>query len=304
MSSECWALKTLCTVGLRQVDAPHRVCLAYVDAAIERFVQGGFGFFWSGANDRPESFWCGRAVGSTRNPTHLFILNKAMLVATQVVMLADTTFGKHVSPSLKCFVVVMVVDDDVSNRVWGAVQEIQSDIDNILIGGGDFETYDQAVKKAGSFGKFIRSLVGLDRAAAKEAFAEFIDDKRYSKNQIEFVTLIIDELTERGVVEITRVYEAPYIALAPEGPETMFVEADLDRILTAIERLTSSASAEQRPCWPVPTVRFISLTVWGYFTNTPGWGISEIGLALTAYVFAVEGSSGFHTLYSEFSHAF
>ena len=65
----------------------------------------------------------------------------------------------------------------------------------------------------------------------------------YSKNQIQFVTLIIDELTERGVVEIARVYEAPYIALAPEGPETMFVEADLDRILTAIERLTSSASA-------------------------------------------------------------
>jgi type I restriction enzyme R subunit len=120
-----------------------------------------------------------------------------------------------------------------------------AELQRILVaaGIGDNSTFDQAVKKAGSFGKFIRSLVGLDRAAAKEAFAEFIDDKRYSKNQIEFVTLIIDELTERGVVEIARVYEAPYIALAPEGPETMFVEADLDRILTAIERLTSSASA-------------------------------------------------------------
>jgi type I restriction enzyme R subunit len=120
-----------------------------------------------------------------------------------------------------------------------------AELQRILVaaGIGDNSTFDQAVKKAGSFGKFIRSLVGLDRAAAKEVFAEFIDDKRYSKNQIQFVTLIIDELTERGVVEIARVYEAPYIALAPEGPETMFVEADLDRILTAIERLTSSASA-------------------------------------------------------------
>jgi outer membrane receptor protein involved in Fe transport len=25
---------------------------------------------------------------------------------------------------------------------------------------------------------------------------------------------------------------------------------------------------------------FSSLTVWGYFTNTPWWGVSEIGLAL------------------------
>ena len=50
------------------------------------------------------------------------------------------------------------------------------------------------------------------------------------------MTLIIDELTERGVVDIARVYEAPYIALAPEGPETMFVETDLERIFELLER--------------------------------------------------------------------
>ena len=88
---------------------------------MERFVQGGVGFGWSGANDSPESVWCGGAVGSTRGLTHLSIFNETVLVATQVVMLADTTFGKFGSPSVKCFEVVMVVDDDVSNRVWGAV---------------------------------------------------------------------------------------------------------------------------------------------------------------------------------------
>ena len=120
-----------------------------------------------------------------------------------------------------------------------------AELQRILVaaGIGDNSTFEQASKKAGSFGKFIRSLVGLDRVAAKEAFAEFLDDKQYNKNQIQFVTLIIDELTERGVVEIARVYEAPYIALSPEGPETMFVQADLDRILAEMERLTSSASA-------------------------------------------------------------
>jgi len=85
-------------------------------------------------------------------------------------------------------------------------------------------------------------------------------------------------------------------ALSLEGAETMFVEADMDRILTAIERLTLSASACRQPQRPVPEPSFISLTVWGYFTNTPGWGVSEIGLTLAMYVFAVTGSSGFHTV--------
>jgi len=113
-----------------------------------------------------------------------------------------------------------------------------ADLQRILVaaGIGDDSTFEQAAKKAGSFGKFIRSLVGLDRAAAKEAFAEFLDDKRYSKNQIQFVSLIIDELTERGVVDVARVYETPYIALAPEGPETMFLETDLERLFELLER--------------------------------------------------------------------
>jgi hypothetical protein len=73
--------------------------------------------------------------------------------------------------------------------------------------------------------------------------------------------------------------------------------------LTGIKRLALLASAQQWFYRPVPEVWFISLTVWGYFTNTPLWGVSEIGLALMAYVFAVSVSSGFHTVYSEFSHA-
>ena len=74
--------------------------------------------------------------------------------------------------------------------------------------------------------------------------------------------------------------------------------------------LSSHSSVDTNSAWcrqpyrPVPEVPFISLTVWGYFTNTPQWGVSEIGLALMVYVFAVVGSSGFHTVYSEFSHAF
>jgi type I restriction enzyme R subunit len=119
-----------------------------------------------------------------------------------------------------------------------------AELQRILVaaGIGDDGTFEEASRRAGSFGRFIRNLVGLDRAAAKAAFAEFLDDKRYSKNQIQFVTLIIDELTERGVVDVARVYEAPYIALAPQGPETIFVEVDLDRIIDTLKQLVDAAT--------------------------------------------------------------
>ena len=57
---------------------------------------------------------------------------------------------------------------------------------------GDDDEITAASRNAGSFGLFIRSLVGLDREAAKAAFVGFLDEDRYSKNQIAFVNLIIN----------------------------------------------------------------------------------------------------------------
>nr|WP_287376590.1 DEAD/DEAH box helicase family protein [Candidatus Microthrix sp.] len=114
-----------------------------------------------------------------------------------------------------------------------------ADLQRILVAagiGGD-ETFEEASAKAGSFGRFIRSIVGLDRAAAKGVFARFLDDKRYSKNQISFVNLIIDELTDRGVVEATRVYESPYIGVAPQGPEDIFPPAAVDHLFDLLDQL-------------------------------------------------------------------
>ncbi len=58
------------------------------------------------------------------------------------------------------------------------------------------------------------------------------------------MNLVIDELTERGFVEARRVYESPYDGLALEGPEAMFVEADLDRLFAALRSFVDSAGAE------------------------------------------------------------
>ena len=122
------------------------------------------------------------------------------------------------------------------------------DLQRILVaaGVGDEASFTLASQRAGNLGYFVRSLIGLDRAAAKDAFAEFLDDKRYSRSQIDFVNLIIDELTERGVVELERVYEDPYIGLAPKGPEDLFTDDELDRLFDTLARLAPAQTGGQR----------------------------------------------------------
>ena len=112
----------------------------------------------------------------------------------------------------------------------------------VAAGIGDTDTFTQASERAGSFGLFVRSLVGLDRAAAKRAFNRFLDDKRYSRNQITFVNLVIDYLTEHGTIDPGRVYDSPFTAVAPEGPETIFIEADLDDFFDTIRQLHEAAA--------------------------------------------------------------
>ena len=112
----------------------------------------------------------------------------------------------------------------------------------VAAGIGDTDTFAQASRRAGSFGFFVRSLVGLDRAAAKRAFAEFLDGKRYTCNQITFVNLIIDYLTEHGAIDAARVYESPFTGIAPTGPEAIFTETDLDQFFRIVNQINSTAA--------------------------------------------------------------
>lgn len=84
-------------------------------------------------------------------------------------------------------------------------------------------------------------LVGLDRSAAKEAFAGFLDDKRYKANQIEFVNLVIDELTQNGLIEPRGFYESPFTDLSPQGPDALFESGDVDRLLEVVAEVRRRA---------------------------------------------------------------
>ncbi len=71
--------------------------------------------------------------------------------------------------------------------------------------------------------------------------ATFIAGKSLSANQLEFINLIIDHLTEYGVVEPERLYESPFTDLSPQGPDSLFSSEQLDRLIHALESVRATA---------------------------------------------------------------
>ncbi len=110
-------------------------------------------------------------------------------------------------------------------------------------GVGAVEDIRRAAEEAQGLGLFVRSLVGLDRQAAKEALAEFLNDKALSANQIEFVNLIVNHLTEHGMMEAARLYESPFTDLTARGPDGLFSAPQVDELLAAIEQVRQRAIA-------------------------------------------------------------
>ena len=75
---------------------------------------------------------------------------------------------------------------------------------------------------APSLAHFVRGMVGMDRAAAQGAFSEFLSNRSLTTPQIRFIEMVIDQLTARGVMEPSALYEAPFNSVHASGPEALF----------------------------------------------------------------------------------
>ena len=60
-------------------------------------------------------------------------------------------------------------------------------------------------------GEFVREIVGLDMNAAKEAFAEFLNDTSLDSNQIYFVNQIVEYIIHNGLMkDLSVLQDAPF----------------------------------------------------------------------------------------------
>lgn len=121
-----------------------------------------------------------------------------------------------------------------------------SELERMFFESGDFgtkEDFENAYGKQEKLGLFIRSLVGLDRQAAKRAFNDFLDGQRYTSNQIEFVNMIIDFLTKNGIMDAALLYQPPYTNYDSNGLSGIFSDNEATKIVEILEAIKQNAAA-------------------------------------------------------------
>ena len=93
------------------------------------------------------------------------------------------------------------------------------------------------------FGEFVREIVGLDMAAAKSAFAEYLNNVSLDADQIYFVNQIIEYIVRNGVMKDMSVLQEP-----PFTDRGSIVEVFTDisvwlGIKNVIDRINANAAA-------------------------------------------------------------
>jgi type I restriction enzyme, R subunit len=120
-----------------------------------------------------------------------------------------------------------------------------AELERILLeqASGDKELVAKAREEANGLGLFVRSLVGLEREAANEAMAKFLNDANATAKQITFVRLIVDQLTQDGAMSDARLYESPFTDVAATGPNSVFAPAQVTQLFAVMAEIRQRAVA-------------------------------------------------------------
>lgn len=115
-------------------------------------------------------------------------------------------------------------------------------LEEMLIGAGA-GTRDELkkVRSGSGLGLLVRSLVGLDREAAKRAFNGFLAGKTLTANQIHFVNLVIDYLTQSGWMHAAQLYESPFTDFSPKGVEGVFNLEQVAQLIAVLDEIRTGA---------------------------------------------------------------
>lgn len=113
-----------------------------------------------------------------------------------------------------------------------------SDLDelqSLLIDAGvtNGEQFEQLTKMP-NLPVFIRSLVGLDRKEAMQAFNDALAEYTLSASQIAFVELIVDQLTASGRLDPALLYDPPFTDRNPNGVSDLFRDSQVAKIVETI----------------------------------------------------------------------
>ncbi len=120
-----------------------------------------------------------------------------------------------------------------------------ADLETLLAasGAGSAEDIEKAKAESHGLGVFVRSLVGLDREAAKKALGVFLTAKTLTANQIEFTNMVVDHLTEHGVLDEGVLFESPFTDITPHGPDGIFTKQQVADLVAILREVRAAAMA-------------------------------------------------------------
>ncbi len=90
-------------------------------------------------------------------------------------------------------------------------------------------------------GYLVRSVVGLDRNAAKAAFAEFLSEAPLHPDQITFLDEVVNYLAKNGIMEPKTVFDNPFTNINDQGVIGVFGEDASKKIIERIQSINDNA---------------------------------------------------------------
>ena len=92
-------------------------------------------------------------------------------------------------------------------------------------------------------GFLVRSVVGLNRNAAKQAFAEFLEKAPLHPDQISFLNEIIEYLVQNGVMEPKEMFDAPFTRYHDQGVIGVMGEEYAKNVIMLVTQINKNADA-------------------------------------------------------------
>jgi type I restriction enzyme R subunit len=90
-------------------------------------------------------------------------------------------------------------------------------------------------------GVLVRSVVGLSRKAAKEAFAEFLSKAPLEADQMAFLNEIIEFLVHNGTMEPKALFETPFTNIHNLGIAGLFDEKMSRHVVDLVKHINENA---------------------------------------------------------------
>lgn len=96
-------------------------------------------------------------------------------------------------------------------------------------------------------GLLVRSIVGLNRNAAKQAFAEFLSDQQFLPDQISFLNEVVEYLVKNGVMEPKEMFDSPFTIYHDKGVVGVMGEKIAKKVVSLVKKINRNAlSADSR----------------------------------------------------------